>query len=374
MPSTAPQAPLAITGIGMISALGTDAATSCAAARAGLSRAAPLSSLRVYSAADWAQVGVIGHAVRPYAEGFEGLGKLVRLASGALTDLLAGDAPQREDWARTAVCVALPSGYLEAAQARALVPPQPAPVGVDPGAVIPRALQLHGIEISPANQLAVREDQAGFATAIGRAAQLLAGGAVDRCILGGVDACTDEAFLSAAHQFGLVKTPEQAAGFQPGEAAAFLWIETLAGARARGRPCLARIDAWAAGADPVARDSGLPALGHGLADCIGRCLAALPDQGAGIGWIIDNLNGDAVRGNDWGYALARLVARFPPLGTAPVETPAAAFGEIGAASGAVAACVAVRAFARGYAPGAPVLVWLASDSSARGAFVIRPDD
>src|SRR5882757_1926242 len=109
---------LAITGIGMVSPLGLDAPTSCASARAGLVRAAPLDSFKIYSEAAWADVGVVGHTLREFAGGFAGLGKLVRLGSGALADLLHTYPMNPAEMSATAFCVALPSGYFQAEQAK----------------------------------------------------------------------------------------------------------------------------------------------------------------------------------------------------------------------------------------------------------------
>jgi 3-oxoacyl-[acyl-carrier-protein] synthase-1 len=202
-----------------------------------------------------------------------------------------------------------------------------------------------------------------------KAQHLLATGQFVRCIVGGVDACTDGRYMAAAHHFNALKAGDQAAGFQPGEAAAFIMVESEPDARARGADILARIDAAAIGSETIGRTSGKPALGLGLADTIERCLGALQD-GSKIGWIMADLNGDAFRGNDWGYALVRLMPRHRYLGECPLVIPAEAFGEIGAAGGPVAVCMGVRAFARGYAPAPSALAWLSSYAGSRGAFVI----
>jgi 3-oxoacyl-[acyl-carrier-protein] synthase-1 len=54
----------------------------------------------------------------------------------------------------------------------------------------------------------------------------------------------------------------------------------------------------------------------------------------------------------------------------PLWLPAASFGDTGAATGAVATCMAARAFERGYAPGDAALIGLSSESGERGAFGI----
>ena len=366
---------LAVTGIGMVSPLGLDVATSCAAARAGLNRAAPLESFKIYSPSAWDHVGVIGHAPREFAGGFDGYGKFVRLGSGALNDLLRTEQFQSDDWSRTALCVVLPSCYLQTERER---DPQvtadgeaSAPVFLQSlaSSLLGRICEVASIEIPVTNHVPIFEDQAGFARGLLYARELLSSGQVERCILGGIDACTDNGYLAAAHHFNVLKTDDQPAGFQPGEAAAFLMLENESAARGRGAEVVGIIQAAAVGRDKAARCSRKPPLGIGLAQTISQCLAIAPEA-SDVGWVIADLNGDAFRANDWGYALVRLIASYPRLGECPVVAPAESFGETGAAQGAIASCMAVRAFARGYAPDPRALVWLTSYRGDRGAFVI----
>jgi len=367
---------LAVTGIGMVSALGLSAATSCAAARAGLSRAAPLDEFKVYSEGDWSYVGVVGHSVRRYADGFRGLGKLARLASGALADLQK-DAPlTAEDWSRTAMLVALPSSYFQSALASQLATEEASESGLNGEqaslneSLIDRACKLANLPGAPHGRLLEFDDQAGFVRLLQRAARLLQSGEFDRCVVGGVDACTDEAYLAAAHHFHAVKAGDQAAGFQPGEAAAFLLMENTSGAMSRGARIQTCVTASAYGRDETDRTSGKPAVGVGLSDVLRNCLLQLGDKARHIGWMIVDLNGDAFRANDWGYALVRLAASHPHIGLVPVWIPPESFGEVGAASGPVAICVAVRSHVRGYAPARSALLPLSSYSGSRGAFTL----
>jgi 3-oxoacyl-[acyl-carrier-protein] synthase-1 len=317
---------MAVTGIGMVSPLGLDAETSCAAARAGLSRAAPLDSFKLYSKSAWADVGVTGHSVREFAGGFEGFGKLVRLGSGALGDLLRrAEQSTSQDGSRTAFCVALPSGYLQSTQERdpkASQPEEPFQSFLQTltDSLLPRLCELATLPVPAANQGMVFQDQAGFARGLMHAWHLLSAGKVDRCILGGIDACTDSRYLTAAHHFNVLKTEEQPAGFQPGEGAAFVMLESAAAALARGAPIAGCIEAAAIGTDPIQRCSGKPALGVGLAQTIAACMQARPPE-PDVGWMIADLNGDAFRANDWGYAQSRLIAEFPQLGGMPGDYP-----------------------------------------------------
>jgi 3-oxoacyl-[acyl-carrier-protein] synthase-1 len=370
---------LAVSGIGMLSSLGLDAATSCASARAGLSRAAPLDAFQLYSDADWGNVGVTGHAAREYTRGFEGFGKLVRLGSGALADLLRTTPLQAVEWPRTALCVTVSSAYFETAAA--CLPEAGAEAAAAladlsqavRNALLARVCTLNRVDCNPSLQFLFIDDQAGFCHALLKAQQLLADGLADRCIVGGIDALTEGATLAAAHQFHALKTEAQAAGFQPGEAAAFVLIESAAGAQAAGRPVLAQMVAAAVGLDPIGRAGTEPAVGIGLAGTMAECLRASPDHAPHVGWMLGDLNGDAFRANDWGYALVRLMPEHPSLGDCAMTLPAESFGELGAATGPVSVCMAVRGFARRYAPSSTAMAWLSSYSGSRGAFIIRSE-
>ena len=71
----------------LVSAIGYDAPTVCAAVRAGVTRAGPLPFVTLEN--DESPGVAVGHAARLLTDGFEGDARLVRLLSGAFVDLLA---------------------------------------------------------------------------------------------------------------------------------------------------------------------------------------------------------------------------------------------------------------------------------------------
>jgi len=159
-------------------------------------------------------------------------------------------------------------------------------------------------------------------------------------------------------------------GILPGEAAACIVLERPE--RARGSKAIthALLDSTAQTSEEGGALSRKPRQGKALADAIGRALGALTDGGRGTGLVIADLNGTEARAVDWGCALARR----PPgssYADVPVWVPAASFGEVGAATGPVAACLAARGFARGYAPSPSTLIWLWGDAGRRAALYVR---
>jgi 3-oxoacyl-[acyl-carrier-protein] synthase-1 len=88
-------------------------------------------------------------------------------------------------------------------------------------------------------------------------------------------------------------------------------------------------------------------------------------------WFVVDQNGEVFRANDWGFGLVRLQGASG-IDTAQTEVwyPAGSFGDVGAASGAVATCIALRAFERRYAPSPHALVIASGDGVDRAGCVI----
>ena len=80
---------LAVTGIGMVSPLGLDVVSSCAAARAGIRRIVEIDDLIVNNAAGAEAAPVAVHRVPLISAGFFGVARLRQLGNAALADLLA---------------------------------------------------------------------------------------------------------------------------------------------------------------------------------------------------------------------------------------------------------------------------------------------
>ena len=81
-------------------------------------------------------------------------------------------------------------------------------------------------------------------------------------------------------------------------------------------------------------------------------------------WFVVDQNGEVFRANDWGCSLVRMQGTNG-IDSAPTDVwyPAASFGDVGAASGAVATCMAMSAFERGYSPSPHAVVMTNSDGA-----------
>jgi 3-oxoacyl-[acyl-carrier-protein] synthase-1 len=389
-----------VTGIGVATSLGSDPAGIGAAVRAAIARPSPHPVVTVWDDEVGEGAPATVHAV-PSVQGFDGTGRLIALSSRALASLQENMDLRP---ARCALFVAVSSGrVLLEAQARAIALADQPVSGDD--AIAPAAMA--GIDSAPPDYLVPPQgtgalerfradctdkllpwlrkaftaygevldaqlfftDAPGFVDALMAAQRALSMGKVDRCIVGAVDSLLDGDRIDALQYLGLLHSPENPVGTLPGEAAAFLVLETPTGASRSGRRIHAEIDAPAVDEEPVDAFSDGPTQGAALVRAIAASFAQIEGGELETGLVIADLNGQTARARDWGNVLVRNRA----LGGASVETwtPASSWGDVGAAIGPLAVCLAARAFARGYARLPRSLVWLWGELGQRGAFSVR---
>jgi hypothetical protein len=103
---------LAVTSLGMVSAVGLGVVPGCAAIRAGIVRPQPLWSFEVLESEPVEAQPLVAHPIEGYTEGFLAVGRWLRLAAGAFDDLIAyGTLPDRNSktfWRQTGLIAALP--------------------------------------------------------------------------------------------------------------------------------------------------------------------------------------------------------------------------------------------------------------------------
>ena len=112
-------------------------------------------------------------------------------------------------------------------------------------------------------------------------------------------------------------------------------------------------------------------MGQGLFAALRQLATATGPVATGQAFFVLDRNGETSRANDWGHCLLRLTARMPGLLPAVQWDPAISLGDTGAAGGALGAQVAIRAFARRYAPGSCGIVMSTSEGGARAALRIE---
>lgn len=379
---------LAVTGIGMVSALGLDAVTSCAAARAGICRIVEIDDLFVEDSngAEVAKVGV--HRVPRISAGLFGFSRLLRLGLAAIEDLVRS-TPQPLD-GRTGFVLIVDSGLYEEAYQRRKAeeatsdPPTGSADGRDAVTVAMRlrrdritkelldklVTESH-LAIDPKLRVTLAAGSVGFVSALRQAEEWLTQRDCDRCLVGGVDSLVDPSILAAIEGLRLLRTPNRAVGMFPGEAACFVALERPQDVKARGETAAAIVDGHGASkepAHPLVEVSS--AAGGGLRAAIGQAIASAPDQGAATALVIANLNGDPYRAMSWGRSV--LPGSSPiRLGSLPLWVPPLHFGDVGAATGPVSLAMLVQGWARGYAARAGALVCLLDDAGTRAAVCLH---
>jgi len=367
----------------MVTSLGPDAASSCAAARAGISRAGPLEDASVYDEESGELIPVSGHCAFA-TSGFSGLGRVVRLGQRAIQDLMSRVGAARADLGPLAVLCAVPGGYYWCERHRQDLQPVADSLPFDPQAAIDfengerkeelraslveRLSMVSPIPLSASLSRLYFGEQAVLAVALKDAIADLQSGKLSACLVGGIDSFVDPTMLPSLSTLGILKTPVEATGFMPGEAAGFALLETHQRAVRRGADILAVIEGPSVQRDDIQRFSDGPVRGRALAAAISETAGPYCGNGSSPGLLIGNLNGDTWRAREWGTAVVRLA---PCLRDAPLWTPVESFGEVGAATGAVALCVGVKAIQRGYAKTSTIVVWLSGDDGAKGSFLLR---
>ena len=355
----AASADIAITGLGMVTSVGDTVEASCAAIRCNLDRPSPIDGTLVWDPHSEEAVPLVGRPIRGVTDGYQGLGRLFRLARIALLDLLRyteltpGDT-SASSWRSCGLllCAAEPS-------------PERSDVHEDAVRALPERL-ARSIElpIPPSNIACILEGNRGVLTALATARQKILAGSWERAIVVGVDSYLDEDSLQWLAAQDRLRIPERAVGVIPGEAAAALLLEPPQRAIGAIGACLEGVG-LAEAADPT---PDTVRLGAALSDAIQRALHA-DGNGSPIGDSIGDLNGEEIRAMMWGNALSRIDPRRLS-GSAPIH-PAMSLGDVGAASAAVSLCIAVRSFARGYSSNGRALVWATTETGKAGACVVR---
>lgn len=340
------QGRVVVTSLGLVTPVGLHAAAAAAAMRAGVSRLGDLPGLEI-EGADGAWQPVTGAMVPGLPEGLRGPDRLVELATAALAQAL-DDAALRPT-GKTALYLGLP-GVPWAGRV------------LDHRPKITRALEAAGV--NPATFEIVAEGRAAGLLALRRAAAALSEGRCEQAVVGAVDSWVDTVALRHLQSEGRLREGSRASGVLPGEAGAFLVLETAESAQARGIEPKAVVTA-AAGAieeeDP--RQPGRREM----------MTAVLQKVGEGVRppapLVISDLNGERHRAFEWMFAFGR--GGVPHSREFRHLMPASSIGDAGAGLGGAGLVLAADGLARGYAREGQVVVWGSSDEGAREAVLLE---
>jgi hypothetical protein len=361
----------------MVSSLALDAATSCAAARAGIRRAQEVSDFELISE-EGDEVLPTGHAAaNELTAGFEGKGRLVQLMAGALEDVA------RETWPESGAPPADATLYLSL--------PDPGRIFSDLDVIASepqrKARQERAAEATKTTVQALARDlmglvaplvswppltiahagssgRPGFAEALAAATRdLSTRPPLSTAIVGGVDSQLDTETMTWLYETGRLKFSQNPVGVEPGEAAAFVVLQNTDKQRSPSK-----VLAWLAAAHVESGSSPEPGAALTKAVIAAQAAAALPR----VDWLVNDNDGTFDRAEDLGHTLVRLT-NHGATANPHVTYPAITFGDVGAATGAVASCLAIAAWKRRWAP-APAAFLLGSSRQQRAVHVLLAPD
>ncbi|WP_426755444.1 hypothetical protein [Myxococcus sp. Y35] len=309
-------------------------------------------------------IPVSGHPIRGYTDGFQLIGRWLRLAQGAVEDGLSHPGMSgmpTSFWRKTGLIVVTPpaddevflseqGGALEQIRESYLQP-------------LHRSL---GLAIAEPNVELIAIGHAGTAAGLQHGLQWMASRGLERVLLIAVDSYIDEVLLQQLASHRRLKTEDHPVGLMPGEAGMCLLVESQASARRRGVAPAILIDTIATGREPDHFGSGRQNMGRGLTACIQEVLSGLPSPFAGD--IYSDLNGEQWRAHEWGCVRVHLDTR---LGAVQLHLPGTYVGDVGAASGALGVCLAAHDLSRGHGRQDCSLVISSSEHGEVGCVSLR---
>lgn len=341
--------PVVIVAMGAATPLGRDAWSSAAAVRAGLSgftqhpfmvdgMGAPMH----VAMAPWLDVRL------------SGVDRLAALLMPAMDQALEPVAAhiQRD---RTAIALGLPA-------------PRPGLPAVLTNPLMAQIAARHGSLFGSAAAFA--SGHAGAIQAMQAGWTKLSQGALDACLVAGVDSYLDPdtlEWLEDQDQLHGAGPLNNAWGLVPGEGGAAVMLMRASVAQAAGLPVLATVLGTGTAHEPNRIKTETICLGEGLTQALRAALVALP-AGSHVSDIYCDMNGEPYRADEFGFAALRVKEHFERV--SDFIAPADCWGDVGAAGGVLHPLLAIVAGYKGYAKGALALSWASAESGERAAALL----
>jgi 3-oxoacyl-[acyl-carrier-protein] synthase-1 len=350
-----------VTAQGMVTSVGSDAFTACASIRAGLTRPQLLEDFPMGNLETMEESFLVGHPVAGLTDGFVLFGRWSLLLDRAITSLWSTSQVPGPDetrfWQSTALIVVLP----RLGDARFCSEEEDATSLIESAREkLCGSAPVQGSTILPGGRVAL-------ASAFRLAGEMLSARRCARVLVAAVDSYLDPLSIDWLWRAGRLKLSDAPAGLSPGEAGACLLVEADWAARERGARTIFHVRGLGEAKDPDAH-TDRDAVGRGLAKAALSSLAEAGITEAFCGDIVSDHNGESWRAIEYGGACTLLKSRF---GTSIREIfPAQSIGDVGAASAAVALCVAGRSFVRGYASSHKALVLCSTEFGESAALLV----
>jgi 3-oxoacyl-[acyl-carrier-protein] synthase-1 len=348
--------------MGLASCLG-NLPQAAAAARAGLSRAAAVRDFDLFLPGQTEPEGAIACTLPVATFGFSGVGRLVAIATEMFRDL-ASEVDLRSVLPRARVFLGLPHPEDRDIDLDLKDDDDPSVAVQELGRrVLRQAFAALDLPWNDQRCRFLTGGHAAFARALDDAFTQR-GRPEQPIIVGALDSLVEPAVLGQLLDDGRLKTSANPVGFIPGEAGAALVLIPHP-ADSHAAPSTTLIRSVALGFEPKHRGADLPPDGRVAAECVLGVLSSPADQIPPI--LVTDHNGEQLRAIEWGHMLFHLASRGVNIELDQVWYPALALGDVAAAYGAVATCLAAQHARRGYVPAQTAVVTSAADTGDRSA-------
>jgi 3-oxoacyl-[acyl-carrier-protein] synthase-1 len=211
---------------------------------------------------------------------------------------------------------------------------------------------------------------AGGLTALHVVVNQLMQGAIDVCVVAGVDSYMDPLTLEWVEDCGQLHGSgalNNAWGFIPGESGAAVLVMRESTARSAGLTPLAVVLGVGVAHEPKAIKTRTVCLGEGLTQAFRSTLGQLPPASK-VTDIYCDMNGEPYRADELGFATLRTKEFF--ANPSDFNAPADCWGDLSAAGSVMHLILATVAGAKGYAKGPMALVWASAETGERAAALL----
>jgi 3-oxoacyl-[acyl-carrier-protein] synthase-1 len=333
---------LAVTGMGMISAVGHNAQQTCASLRAGITRLTELEGIvdRYSEPVIISQIQSLGSIDQP-AE------RTKQVTIRTFTEVLSSISTQDINRRRTTLSVLLKEeerpgnlfqmdGLLESIVSDTGLPPSTSVTLYPHG-------NAAGMKALADAQRRIKHDPQAIE------------------FIWGIDSLLAIQTLAYLERSERLKAPSCPRGVIPGEASVCLVLQGEETAISRGLKTYCRIEGIGTAVESAPVGSESPCLGEGLTNAIYAALEAARWQKDDVERVYCDLNGEVYRAHEWMLALCRT------LSDQEVTHPAECIGDVGAAFSPLLIGMAAIALDRGYTKRDKILVFCSSDFGNRGS-------
>jgi len=337
---------VSIQAAGMVTAVGFNYVSSCAAIRAGIK------GIRVLNLWDAENGDYLSGAKVDLPQWWEGIGKLADLVAPAIWECLEAAKPEKP----ASIPILLGIAPLERPHRLARLDEE----------ILDEVEWRLGLP-HHAQSMTVALGNVSGVVALGRAREMLNGGAARFCIVAGVDSFLQQEVVEAYMDHRRIMTKSNSNGFFPGEAGSAV----LVGAARTGRYGELRVLGIGFGHEPATIGSDSPLQGSGM---IRASRNALSEAGTAMHEIScrnTDVSGEHYKFKEAMLTQGRLLRQR--VERQDLWHPAEYIGEIGSAYGPSVLSVTYYAGQKDFAPGPRTMCTFSGDGPERAACVVQFD-